>query len=141
MGRREIVSEGIKVFGLGNDKVIDIAKELLKNYSYINIHWSLKDGCGKWSQEYDVFFYDFCSQSFWEDSKYDNLDSMMKSLEEVKTKEGLDPDSLCIKGHWRKEERDLENISSLWCNPSYTYEDIMEISGIINMYEGATGEK
>lgn len=138
--RKELISEGIKVFGLGNDKVLSIAKDLSKNYSYINIHWSLKEGCGEWSEEYDTFFYDFCSQSFWEDSKYDNFDSMLKSLEEVKTKEGLDPDSLTLKGHWRKEEVDLKNIEGLWGKPSYDYEDIMEISSIMDLYKGVKDE-
>jgi hypothetical protein len=141
MGRRELVSEGVKVYGFGNDKVLGIAKDLLKNYSYVNIHWSLKEGCGEWSEEYEVFFYDFCSQSFWEDATYDNLEAMLKSLEEVKHKDGLDPDSLCLKGHWRMEEKDLKTLEDMWSLPSYTQEDIMEISLLIDLYEGATGEK
>ena len=139
--RKEIVSEGVKVFGFGNKKVLGIAENLLKNYEDIKIHWSLKEGCGKWDEDYNAFFYDFCSQSFWKDAQYDNLEAMLKSLEEVLKEDGLDPDSLVLQGHWRKEWVDLETISSLWCHPSYTYEDIMEVSSIMDMYKGLTDEK
>ena len=138
--RKEIVSEGVKIFGFGNEKVLAIAKDILKKYDYINIHWSLKDGCGEWSEEHEVFFYDFSSQSFWKDSKYDNLDTLLKSLEEVKSKEGLDPDSLVLRGHWRKEEVDLKTIEGLWSKPSYDYEDITEISSIMDLYKGVKDE-
>ena len=141
LSRKEITSEGINVFGFGSEKVLGIANKLLKHYEDVKIHWSFKEGYGKWSEEYEVFFYDFCSQSFWKDAEYDNLEAMIKSLEEVLKEEGLDQDSLVLQGHWRKEGVDLETISSLWCNPSYTYEDIMEISDIMDIYENATGEK
>ena len=141
LNRKEIISEGIKIFGFGNEKVLGIAKNLLKNYEDIKIHWSLKEGCGKWSEEYEVFFYDFCSQSFWTDSKYDNLETMLKSLEEVLKEDGLDTDSLVLQGHWRKEEVDLKTLKNMWSLPSYTYEDIMEISSIMDIYEGLEDEK
>ena len=35
--RKEIISEGIKIFGFGNEKVLGIAKNLLKNYEDIKI--------------------------------------------------------------------------------------------------------
>ena len=139
--RKEIISEGVKIFGFGNEKILSIAEDILKNYEDIKIHWSLKEGCGKWSEEYEVFFYDFCSQSFWKDAKYDNLEAMLKSLEEVAKEEGLDPDSLVLQGHWRKEEVDLKTLEDMWSLPSYTYEDIMEMSSIMDMYEGLEEEK
>ena len=138
--RKEIVSDGVKVFGFGNEKILSIAEDLLKNYSDVKIHWSLKDDCGEWSDEYQTYFYDFCSQSFWADAKIYNLEAMLKSLKEVIENKGLNPDSLVIKGHWRKEEVDLKNIEGLWSKHSYDYEDIMEVSSLIDLYKGVTDE-
>ena len=139
--RKEIVSEGFEVYGFGNEKVLGIAENLLKNYEDIKIHWSLKEGCGKWDEEYEVFFYDFCSQSFWKDAQYDNLETMLKSLEEVLKEDGLDTNSLVLKGHWRKTEVDLKTLENMWSLPNYTYEDIMEISSLIDLYKGTEEEK
>lgn len=135
-----ICSEGIKINGSKVDEVMSLAKDLLKNYTWVKLHWSLKQGHGEWSDEYQTYFYDFCSQRFKDCREFDNLDTMIKCLDDIKNTEGLDPDSLIIKGHYRIEENDLKTLEDMWSLPSYTQEDIMEISSIIDLYEGACGE-
>lgn len=136
-----VCSKDVKIDGFSCSDIINLAKDLLENYSWVKLHWSLQQGHGEWSDEYQTYFYDFCSQRFKDSREFDNLDTMIKCLDDIKNIEGLDPDSLVLKGHYRIEENDLKTLEDMWSLPSYRQEDIMEISSIMDLYEGACGEK